>query len=218
MPAAIWMILYDLDQTHADEYLNWFNKVHIPEKLARPGYTWAAHYRFENSGQHANHRYIALFGGRDSRVFYHPSPSQIKPTQPPETRQMMAFRSNSQMFILAEEWSCSHRDESAVDPQVSADKICLSCFSSDHQDEDLNAWLVQEYLPLTSASGVCRKYLASSGETRHILIQENIPGEAPPILLQETGNSEWSEKLSRSLSFWQHQPCIAQRIWPGPDK
>ena len=45
MSAALWMIIYDLDPANADSYLQWFDEVHIPEKLARPGYTWAAHYQ-----------------------------------------------------------------------------------------------------------------------------------------------------------------------------
>lgn len=31
---GIWLILYGLDKTAEDEYLEWFHDVHIPEKLA----------------------------------------------------------------------------------------------------------------------------------------------------------------------------------------
>ena len=79
MAAAIWMIIYDLDRTHSTRYLQWFNEVHIPQKLARPGYTWAAHYQAIADDDSAEPRYIALFGGTDSRVFYNPSPPRSSP-------------------------------------------------------------------------------------------------------------------------------------------
>ena len=49
MAVAIWMIRYDLYEDQAETYLQWFNEVHIPEKLARTGYTWAAHYKVSSN-------------------------------------------------------------------------------------------------------------------------------------------------------------------------
>ena len=45
MSQAIWILQYDLTSGSEDEYLNWFHNIHIPEKLARPGYLWAVHYK-----------------------------------------------------------------------------------------------------------------------------------------------------------------------------
>ena len=45
MDRGIWAIWYDIPAEHRSEYLDWFHQVHIPDKLARPGYLWAAHYR-----------------------------------------------------------------------------------------------------------------------------------------------------------------------------
>jgi len=42
---GIWLIKYGLQQEAQEEYLDWFHDIHIAEKLARPGYTWASHYR-----------------------------------------------------------------------------------------------------------------------------------------------------------------------------
>ena len=39
MDRAVWAIIYDLPEEGRDEYMEWFHGVHIPEKLARPGYT-----------------------------------------------------------------------------------------------------------------------------------------------------------------------------------
>ena len=38
MSQAIWILQYDLTSGLEYEYLNWFHNIHIPEKLARPGY------------------------------------------------------------------------------------------------------------------------------------------------------------------------------------
>ena len=47
---GLWLIFYDLLPEKEAEYLTWFHDVHIPEKLAREGYTWAAHYVAEGGG------------------------------------------------------------------------------------------------------------------------------------------------------------------------
>ena len=51
MDRAVWAIIYDLPEEGRDEYMDWYHGVHIPEKLARPGYTWAAHYEVKHPGE-----------------------------------------------------------------------------------------------------------------------------------------------------------------------
>jgi hypothetical protein len=236
MAAAIWMIIYDLDRAHADRYLQWFNDVHIPEKLARPGYTWAAHYKVIADDDAADSRYVALFGGSDSRVFYHPSPAQIKPSQPPETRQMMSYRSNSNMFILSEEWvfdgDAGSLDTGSLDssPCINAESISLALFNADGNDENLGAWLVQDYLINSAAAGVTRKLLASTGSARHVVVHEMKPAETPlpetplpeapliamaPTAMAHASSSDWSAQVSNYLTYPIGAPLVARRVWPG---
>ena len=59
---GIWLIKYGLQKQAETEYLDWFHDIHIAEKLARPGYTWAAHYRISDNNSGAP-EFIALFGG-----------------------------------------------------------------------------------------------------------------------------------------------------------
>ena len=61
MDHGIWAIWYDVPDAHKTEYLDWFHHVHIPDKLARPGYVWAAHYALGGGTTDAG--YLALFGG-----------------------------------------------------------------------------------------------------------------------------------------------------------
>lgn len=52
MANAIWALAYDISNDDCESYLDWFHRIHIPEKLARPGYPWAAH--FEGSATTPN--------------------------------------------------------------------------------------------------------------------------------------------------------------------
>ena len=215
MATAIWMIIYDLDRTHADRYLRWFDEVHIPEKLARPGYSWAAHYQVVAEGSDDRSRYIALFGGTDSRVFYNPSPAQIKPAQPPETRRMMSYRSNSKMLILSEEWAFDgDSGSSAASPQVIAPRIKLGLFNANENDENLGAWLVQDYLAGAGKSGLTRKFLASTGEVRHVVVHEMAEGGVPGDSIVDASASDWSGQVSNYLVYPAGVPLVAQRVWP----
>ncbi len=115
MSGSIWLITYDVASKDEARYLDWFHRVHIPEKLARPGYVWAAHYEVITStgapallnGEDASggaRGFFAIFGGEDTRTFLNPSPAQIKPNQSPLTREMMGLRVGSQSLIATEEW------------------------------------------------------------------------------------------------------------------
>jgi hypothetical protein len=215
MADAVWMIIYDLERGHADEYLQWFDAVHIPEKLARPGYTWAAHYRITADTEPANPGYVALFGANDSRVFYNPSPAQIKPRQTPETRAMMALRSNSNMLILSEEWSLDAATGStASSSAVIAQQISLALFDTNDNDENLGAWLTQEYLVSSGAASVTRKFLVSTGLVRHVLIRELGVDEVPRQGFVDAGSSDWSGQVSNYLSYPARGPLNARRTWP----
>ena len=62
MTNAIWTLAYDSLNDDRQSYLEWFNRIHIPEKLARRGERWAT--QFEGSATAPNMQsYIALFGG-----------------------------------------------------------------------------------------------------------------------------------------------------------
>jgi hypothetical protein len=181
--SGLWLIAYDLIPEKEADYLDWFHGIHIPEKLARPGYTWAAHYCAEGTGENGRNRYIALFGGEDSSVFYDPSPQQIKPNQPPETKAMMGCRANPDMYIASMEWVRDRDGKvSNGDPVITADCLSLQVFASDLSDQAIPSWLVQEFWPSLQSQeefGIIHKYLTSTGNHRHVtLIESTSPIEA----------------------------------------
>jgi len=224
MSAAIWVIMYDLNSNREAEYLDWFHSVHVPEKLARPGYTWAAHYAVErNDAETAaadgNKGYIALFGGTSTSIFYNPSPAQLAPTQPPETKDMMGCRVNSKALILAVEWAADGDGVIGDGPStaINAPMISLALSEVAGNDMDFGAWLVQEHLPAMAADPGCtgaHKLLASTGGARHALLHQF--AEAAVLMDLATPDSrEWSARVAAYTDHPLGGPLRAKRLWPA---
>jgi hypothetical protein len=184
MTSAIWALAYDILNDDRQSYLDWFHRIHIPEKLNRPGYRWAAH--FEGSTTTPNtYSYIALFGGISTRIFLDPSPAQLKIKQDDLTRGMMARRRNPFATILAHEWSDRSTPSTSNDDAISADAINSDwldflVIDAAGQGENIGAWAVQNLLPklqknkLDAAKNgvITRKFISVTGAPAHILFHE----------------------------------------------
>lgn len=179
---ALWAILAEIDRASEARYLAWFHDVHIPEKLSRPGYLWAAHYRMQPGD--AGDIYLALFGGIDTRSFLAPSPAQLKTRQDARTREMMQSRVRPQGLVLAVEWQVSASPEAFAPAPFAA----LTLLDAPDGDDAHGAGLVQQTLPrLRTEPGILSvtKYLAAIGTTRHVLHVgfadgRALAGHAPP--------------------------------------
>ncbi|MBT6273972.1 MAG: hypothetical protein HOI95_07550, partial [Chromatiales bacterium] len=168
MSAAIWTLTYRIRTADRERYLEWFHDIHIPEKLARPGYTWAAHYEEINAA--GDPAYVAFFGGSASRVFYDPSRAQLKPQQNPQTREMMGLRVNGTNAIFVEEWQEQRAETTAPD---TAAAISLDCVSVAGHDEAFGVFVVQTLAPTLLQSDGARavhKWLNSAGKPRHAVL------------------------------------------------
>ena len=233
MDRSIWAILYDLGDDKRDAYLRWFHDVHIPEKLARPGYIWAGHYEIESSSLRrgvaivedqgdagasllAGKRYIAMFGGESTATFYNPSPLQLKGHQDEETRRMIGCRVNPAGFVFAEEWHESGQAGQGDNP-AAAPAIEFALFDTEQSDEDIGVWCVQlRGAALKQDTGCLAMYklLASSGQARHGVLQGYAGLDALNShleLLQEPSKSH-HEKTGHELPL--SSMAIATRIWP----
>ena len=203
MTSAIWLIMHDLPQARADEYLEWFHEVHIPEKLARPGYDWASHYQVVREGG-GDMGCIALFGGAATSVFYNPSPAQLKPTQPAETRDMMTCRKNSRSLILSGEWAVDGGGVANENkPAIDAEMIALALCDTAGSDEDFGAWLAQVHLPAAARDQGCigvRKYLASTGGAKHAIFHERTDIAPPPLAFADPENDAWTARVEDYVS------------------
>ncbi len=204
---GIWLIYYGINNAQRDEYLHWFEGQHIDEKLARPGYDWACHYEVSSGGlpDHADHVYIAMFGGKSTRAFFDPSPAQIKPHQDELTRTMIGYRVKPTSAILTEEWCeypATHTDIPEALPVVNSPTIRLGIFTPAVDDQEAVSWCAQRHFPaLMKSEGlvIARKWLASFGVNRHMVLEEHTS-----VAAEATG--AWHEQSANLM----HKPATAK--------
>jgi hypothetical protein len=172
---ALWAISYSLERS-VEEYLQWFHEVHIPEKLARPGYAWAAHYQSLD----APDRYLALFAAASAQVFLSPTPGQLKGRQDPLTRRMTGLRVGASSSVLLETLSMEGRAQPRPDAGPVARFAQIPLADAAAEDE-FCAWAVNERLPqFATRTDVVRATLlvAAIGQPRHALLEHYASREA----------------------------------------
>lgn len=235
MDNAVWAVFYDLPEKGRDEYLSWFHEVHIPEKLSRPGYRWAAHYENAPAGERfqkvldrlgrsddpalaSGTGFIALFGGETTRTFLDPSPSQLMDRASPETREMIERRIRPLGLILCEEWRVDGPDADKRGPDRSlAPAIQMGRYDGNGNDEDLEAWYAQERMIAIERTRGCvgaRKLLAAVGDPRHSVLYEFVSLEDRETHFVPIEETIWSQKVQRYLIHPPGSPVVGRRIWP----
>ena len=224
MDHGIWAIWYDIAPDNKAEYLDWFHRAHIPEKLSRPGYRWAAHYTLQKHG--ADCGYVALFGGETAHTFLNPSPAQLNLRQSPETRRMMAMRSDPAMCILAEEARVDGPDAAMRGPGLTtAPVIQLGNYNapSPAVEDDLGGWYAQLRFPLLAQLPGCvgtRKLLATVGAHKHAILYEFTSLELreqhyAPLEAEAQDARTWTARVITKLQHAPYSPAVGQRIWPA---
>ena len=222
MDRGIWAIWYDVDNADRRDYLRWFHDVHIPEKLGRPGYRWAAHYALHGGG------HVALFGAESAYSFLAPSPAQLKERQNEETRRHMAMRRNGAWCILTEETRVDgpdamlRRSDGTPGPVIQLGHYDAA---SAEVEDDLGAWSAQERLPLLSKLPGCvgaRKMLATIGVYKHAILHEFASLEVRerhfgPHEREARDPNMWMGRVRPRLTHAPRSPAIGTRIWPPLD-
>ena len=224
MDHGIWAIWYDIAPEHKAAYFDWFHRVHIPEKLSRPGYRWAAHYELGHGGRGTG--YVALFGGDSSHTFLNPSPGQLATRQSAETRQFIGMRRNAAAAILAEEIRIGGPDAAKRGPGLTAALVIqIGHFNapSAQVEDDLGGWYAQERFPLLQKlPGVIgtRKLLASVGSHKHAILYEFTSLEAreqhyAPLVAQSRDPATWMGRVVPRLIHAPYSPAVGLRLWPA---
>jgi hypothetical protein len=159
---------------------------------------------------------IALFGGRNTSVFYNPSPAQLKPTQSAETRDMMSCRKNSRSLILSGEWAVDgHGAANESKPAIDAEAVAVAFCDVAGNDEDFGAWLAQVNLESIARDHGCtgvRKFLASTGGARHAIIHERTGHAAPPLAFTEEETNEWTARVGEYVNHPLGAPQTARLL------
>lgn len=223
MDRGIWAIWYGVADEHRAEYEGWFHQVHIPEKLARPGYLWAAHYALE-----AGKGCLALFGAATAHTFLNPSPGQLATRQSTETKHFMRLRQQPAACILAEEVRVDGPDAAKRGPNGTPGPVIqfgTYNAASPAAEDDLGGWYAQERLPLLSNLPGCigaRKMLASVGAHKHAILHEFVSLEMReqhfgPHEAQAHDPNTWMGRVRAQLTHAPRSPAIGRRIWPPVD-
>jgi hypothetical protein len=225
MDRGIWAIWYEVPEQDQSEYLDWFHHVHIPEKLSRPGYLWAAHYALGQGGHGKG--YLAMFGGSSTHTFLNPSPGQLALRQNTETRRMMGMRRNSAACILAEETRVEGPDATRRGTDMTPGPVVqIGNYNaaSPAVEDDLGAWYAQERLPLLAKLPGCmgaRKLLATVGAYKHAILHEFSSLELRerhfgPHEADARNPNTWMGRVRPQLVHAPHSPAVGLRIWPSP--
>lgn len=222
MDRGLWAIWYEISDAMRAEYLAWFHDVHIPEKLARPGYAWAAHYALEGGNGRA---YLALFAASSTAIFLNPSPAQLAQRQSAQTRRMIGMRQHAQNCILAEESRVDGPQVAQRGPGLTAGAVAqFGCYNtaSSAVDDDLGAWYAQERFPLLAGLPGCigaRKLLVSVGAQKHAILHEFVSMAAreqyfAPHEADAHKPDTWMGRVRPQLTHAPGSPMMGRRIWP----
>jgi hypothetical protein len=243
MDRGIWALWYEVAEADKAEYLAWFHGVHIPEKLSRPGYLWAAHYELGHGGsrfkkvvdglQHAHEAglgrgggYLALFGGLTAHTFLNPSPAQLAPLQSPETKRMIGLRQQVYSCIFAEETRVDGPDVAKRGPGITPGPfVQMGNFNVATLaiEAEVGAWYAQHRLPFMAAMPGCigaRKLLATAGWGKHSILYEFVSLEQREerFVTHEEQVHDADSWTARILPQLRHAPCspaVGKRIWPA---
>ena len=82
-------------------------------------------------------------------------------------------------------------------------------------DENLGAWLCQDYLVNGAQGRYTRKYLASTGDARHVVIEEFDGIEVTADLIVNRAAGDWAADVADSIQYPVGDQWVAQRVWPG---
>lgn len=222
MDRGLWAIWYEIADANRAEYLAWFHGVHIPEKLARPGYAWAAHYALTGG---SGRGFLALFAAATTATFLNPSPAQLAQRQSAETRRMIGMRQQAQSCILAEEARVDGPLLAQRGPGLTSGAVVqFGCYNtaSSAVDDDLGAWYAQERFPLLAKLPGCigaRKLLVSVGAQKHAILHEFVSMAVreqhfAPHEADAHKPDTWMGRVRPQLTHAARSPMVGQRVWP----
>ena len=213
MSQSIWILQYDLKSGSEHEYLNWFHNIHIPEKLARPGYLWAVHYRGQiGATVHSENRrsYLALFGGISTRTFLDPSPAELRGMQDDSTREMMRKRVSSNGDVFALEWSVNGLKNVQQPRSLQLDFFSIR---ANGNDEEVGAWAAKSLSSLSQNPELngSKTYKLISVTRGHL---HGILHDACPYHPIGSNKKVFESQTSEILRNLVVEHFNGQRIWP----
>jgi len=242
MDRALWISWYDLADGERDAYFHWLKTRYIPQRLAQPGFLWAAHFKSEvnprMSGvpRGANGRlrhtddpavprgnaYILIFGAETPHAFAHPTPGKLHAELSPEDRGMLTLRRGERVNIMIDEDRIDGPEAKRRDSgEALSPCIQLGSFNPGSADEEeILAWYAQWRLPSLSklpGSVGMRKLVSVAGWAKHGVLYEfaSLAARDEHFPDHEAAHPEmaaWTDRFVRKLLHAPGSPNLAQRI------
>lgn len=191
-----------------DEFNDWYNREHLPQVVALPGFVRSRRYRVEN----AKPKYLAWYDVADENVepgadfqrfAAHPTPWWTRMARCFEHRERMNFR------LMCDVGQAPEQDTPWL--------YIVHTDIPGHIVEEYNEWYDKEHLPrLVTVPGVirARRYTAVAGSPRYLTAYELTDRnafESPEGL--KARKTPWTEKM-RSL-FQNTRRSMCRLILPG---
>lgn len=220
---GIWALWYDIAPGQRDEYLDWFHRVHIPDKLARPGYRWATHYRLGHGGRGTG--YLALYGGDSAHTFLAPGPTQLAARQSADTKRHLSMRRPLGSGIFALEVRVDGPEAARRSPGIAtAPVVQIGNYNAPDPavDEAIGSFYAEERFPaLARLPGMVatHKLLASVGAYRHAVLYEFATLEAREhdyerLEAQARDPATRMGQVVPRLLHAPYSPAVGVRLWP----
>lgn len=242
MNEAIWATWYDLAPEDKQATLDWLHAEYLPWLQARPGYSWAAHYRNvghgpalstyndlaghtpDSEGVAKGSQFVIIVGAPTSHAFYKPLYSELP--MPAGFAEKLAKLKQARTAILSEEARVSGPAYGTRAPgSTPAPAIQFGTYRIRSFEEELSlaCWYVHDRFPLMAQMpGVVltRKFLSSLGWAKHGVMYEfeSLEARTNQFEVPHEGRfvdpNEWVGKIVRSTLHTPGSPFIGERTWP----
>jgi hypothetical protein len=239
---SLWISWYDLREENRDAYVSWLHGTHMPQLVARRGFSWAAHYKSEEkpimsgiprgapSRLHSTddtaiprgNAYILVVGAEHPHVFADPTVDELREQLPAADRKMLDMRVGERVNIFVEEARADGPEASKRDAKgCPAPCIQLGSFNRGSASEnEILAWYARWRLPSMSKLPGCvgiRKLVSVSGWAKHGVLYEFTSLDARNKYFpdHEKANPEknaWTDRLVRNLLHAPGSPSVALRL------
>ncbi len=240
MDIGIWATWYDLPEEGREDYLSWLHEVHIPEALGRTGYSWAAHFKLDNSEERNEHYrgkwtddpsvpvgndYLLLFGAESPNTFFNPNPSELAERQTPEAQEMANRRTGVRTCIFTEVGRVNGPEVDKRGPGLTPGPVIqLGSFNpkKPESEEALSSWFAQWRLPSQRTLPGCvgaRKLVSALGWAKHAIFYEFASMDAvnnhfSGYDFRFPGIAERTKGIYNSVVHAPGSPSLGTRIWP----
>jgi hypothetical protein len=197
-------VFADIPSDIEDDFNNWYNTQHIPERLAIPGFQSAARYvslgpepltpRLRDACK-ATPKYLALYELEDASVLETPAYTALRDKADDWDRRIMPKLQVEARTVYEHILSCGEAPETHA-PILFTARIDVS----PEIEDEFNQWYDHDHLPnLGAVPGVhsARRYrkLSGAGATYLAVYEMDHEGVTATDAWEQASNTDWTKKM-----------------------